>query len=352
MTAYTERERGSAAADFLSEHAQVLSIAFFFVGCVVFFSLATTTFLSAPNLLNVVRQAAPILVVAVAMTLVIVTAGIDLSVGSLVALINAVAAITLAAGWPWPAMLVAMLILGGLIGLAQGWFVAYQGIPAFIVTLAGLSILRGIALYLTEGYSIPIRDAEGFVWLGRGELYGVPVPAIIALLVALAGHVVMSSTRYGRRVVAVGSNPEAARRVGMPARGTVASVYVVSGIAAAVAGLLFAARLGSGSSNAAVGFELQVIAAVVLGGTSLMGGRGSMIGTLLGTLTIAVIGNGLILMRISPFFTQIVTGAIILLAIWLNTRIFTTRFRFRWPFARGAAAAASKSGTTPAGDGA
>lgn len=327
MNAYTERERGSAISDLLAEHAQVLSIAAFFIGCVVFFSVMTTTFLNANNLLNVVRQAAPILVVAVAMTFVIVTAGIDLSVGSLVALVNAVAAIALAAGLPWPLVIVGMLAFGGLIGLAQGWFVAYQGIPAFIVTLAGLSILRGIALYLTEGYSIPIKNAPGFLFLGRGQVFGLPVPAIIALVIAALGFVVISATRYGRRVVAVGSNPEAARRVGMPARGTIASVYAISGVAAAMAGLLFAARLGSGSSNAAVGFELQVIAAVVLGGTSLMGGRGSMIGTLLGTLTIAVIGNGLILMRISPFFTQIVTGAIILLAIWLNTRIFTTRFR-------------------------
>jgi simple sugar transport system permease protein len=122
---------------------------------------------------------------------------------------------------------------------------------------------------------------------------------------------------------------EAARRVGMPAKWIIASVYIISGIACAVAGLLIAARLGSGSSNAAVGFELQVIAAVVLGGTSLMGGRGTILGTVLGTLTIAVIGNGLILMHISPFFTQIVTGAIILVAIWLNTRIFTANFHFR-----------------------
>lgn len=322
-SAYTERDKGSALGDWLSENAQVLSIALFFTACVFFFSMTTNTFLTVPNILNVIRQAAPILIVATAMTLVIITAGIDLSVGSLVALINAVAAIAIAAGVPWPLVVIGMLLLGGSIGLAQGWFTAYQGIPAFIVTLAGLSILRGIALYLTEGYSIPIRDVPGFLFIGRGEILGIPVPAIIAISIILAGHVVLNHTRYGRRVIAVGSNPEAARRVGMPARGVVASVYAVSGVAAALAGLLFAARLGSGSSNAAVGFELQVIAAVVLGGTSLMGGRGSLIGTLLGTMTIAVIGNGLILLRISPFFTQIVTGAIILIAIWLNTRLFT-----------------------------
>jgi simple sugar transport system permease protein len=326
---YTERQQGSPVADFLSEHAQVLSIAGFFALCIVFFGSMTPTFLLPTNILNVLRQAAPILVVAVAMTYVIITAGIDLSVGSQGALINAVAAIALSGGWlPWPLVVLGMLVLGGLIGLAQGWFVAYQGIPAFIVTLAGLSILRGFALYFTQGYSIPIPDLPGFLFLGRGQIAGIPFPVIVAVAIAVLGTVILSRTVYGRRVVAVGSNTEAARRAGMPARGTVASVYVLTGIASAVAGLLIAARLGSGSSNAAVGFELQVIAAVVLGGTSLFGGRGTILGTLLGALTIAVIGNGLILMHISPFFTQIVTGTIILVAIWLNTRIFTANFRF------------------------
>ncbi len=327
MSAYTERAAGSPVADFLSEHAQVLSIAVFFLACLVFFSATTDTFLTLGNVLNVVRQAAPILVVAVAMTLVIITGGIDLSVGSQVALVNAVAAIILAMGYPWPTVVIGMIAFGALMGIAQGWFVAYQGIPAFIVTLAGLSILRGFALWLTQGYSIPIKDVPGFFWLGRGEFLGLPVPALIAAVVAVVGYVIIAYTKYGRQVVAVGSNLEAARRVGMPAKWILASVYMVSGIACALAGLLIAARLGSGSSNAAVGFELQVIAAVVLGGTSLMGGRGSILGTVLGTLTIAVIGNGLILMHISPFFTQIVTGAIILVAIWLNTKIFTTNFR-------------------------
>ncbi|VVS97624.1 ABC transporter permease [Rhizobium sp. EC-SD404] len=327
-TTYTERGQGSAMADFLTEHAQVLSITFFFLMCLVFFSVTTDTFLTLGNVLNVIRQAAPILVVAVAMTFVIITGGIDLSVGSQVALVNALAAILLAAGFPWPLVLVAMLVFGAVVGFMQGWFVAYQGIPAFIVTLAGLSILRGIALYLTQGYSIPITDVPGFFYIGRGTLAGIPVPAIIAIVIAALGYIVVTATKYGRQVVAVGSNAEAARRVGMPARWSIASVYMIAGVASAIAGILIAARLGSGSSNAAVGFELQVIAAVVLGGTSLMGGRGSILGTILGTLTIAVIGNGLILMHISPFFTQIVTGAIILIAIWLNTRIFTANFRF------------------------
>ena len=324
---YTERAHGSALHDIVAENAQLLSIAAFFVLCLVFFSVGTDTFLTAGNILNVLRQAAPVLVVAVAMALVIITGGIDLSVGSQVALVNAVAAILMQQGIPSFAVVVLMLFLGALMGLAQGWFIASERMEPFIVTLAGLSIIRGFALWLTQGYSIPIADAPAFFWLGRGDLLGIPVPALIALLTVAAGFVILRSTLYGRRVVAVGSNLEAARRVGMPSARILASVYVVSGLACAVAGLLIAARLGSGSSNAAVGFELQVIAAVVLGGTALQGGRGSMLGTVLGTLTIAVIGNGLILMHISPFFTQIVTGAIILVAIWLNTRIFNARFR-------------------------
>jgi len=326
---YTERGQGSALGDLIAENAQVLSILAFFLACIVFFAVGSATFLTPVNLLNILRQAAPILVVAVAMTFVIVTAGIDLSVGSQVALVNALAAMILAAGYPWIPAVVLMLAFGTVVGLAQGWFIAYQGIPAFIVTLAGLSILRGVALWMTEGYSIPVPPIPGFFALGRGSALGVPIPALIAVAVIAIGAVTFNTTKYGRQVIAVGSNAEAARRVGMPARWTVASVYGICGAASALAGLMIAARLGSGSSNAAVGFELQVIAAVVLGGTSLMGGRGTILGTTLGALTIAVIGNGLILMHISPFFTQIVTGAIILIAIWLNTRIFSARLTLR-----------------------
>ncbi|WP_421723779.1 ABC transporter permease [Bauldia sp.] len=335
-TAYSSRPEGSRLRDTLAAHAQVLAIAAFFITCCLLFTVITDHFLSTGNLLNLIRQAAPMLIVAIAMTLVITTGGIDLSVGSTLALTNAVAAIALQGGLPWPLVVVAILAMGALIGAFQGFFVAYQGIPSFIVTLAGLSALRGFALLLTQGYSIPIPPST-FTELGRGSLLGIPIPALIAVLVAIVGFVVLDWTRYGRQVIAIGSNAEAARRVGMPSKRVAASVFVLSGLAAALAGLIVAARLGSGSSNAAVGFELEVIAAVVLGGTSLMGGRGTMIGTVLGALTIAVIGNGLILAHVSPFFTQIVTGAIILLAIWLNTRIFSRLSTTRRPSVRGGA---------------
>ncbi len=322
MSSRTLDQAGPSRADFLIEHAQVLSIAVFFVACCVLFAVLSPVFLMPGNLLNLLRQTAPMLIVATAMTFVITTGGIDLSVGAIVALTNALAAIALQAGWPWPAAALAILVLGAAVGAMQGWFIAYQAIPAFIVTLAGLSSLRGIALLLTQGYSIPIAPHGIFLDIGRGWLLGVPVPAWLAAVAAIAGYVALGRMRYGRQVVAVGANLEAARRVGMPAQRVTASVYVLSGAASALAGLIIAARLGSGSSNAAVGFELQAIAAVVLGGTSLFGGVGTVVGTILGALTIAVIGNGLILVHVSPFLTQIVTGAIILLAVWLNTRVF------------------------------
>jgi simple sugar transport system permease protein len=322
MTGYGSRPAVSPRADFLAAHAQVLSIAAFFLFCFAAFSIVSDAFFSAGNILNLLRQSAPMLIAAVAMTFVITTGGIDLSVGSTVALVNALAAILLQAGIPWPVVILALLCAGAALGAAQGWFVAFQDIPAFIVTLAGLSILRGVALLMTQGYSIPIAPDSLFVQIGRGSLAGIPFPAAIAIVSLAAGFAALNLMQFGRHVVAIGANMEAARRAGVPVRQRLILCYVLSGIASAIAGIIIAARLGSGSSNAAVGFELDVIAAVVLGGTSLMGGKGTIIGTALGALTIAVIGNGLILSHVSPFFTQIVTGFIILVAIWLNTRVF------------------------------
>ena len=306
------------------DNGGVLSIAAFFVVMTVTFSLITDTFLTQANLLNILRQSAPLMIVAVAMTFVITTAGIDLSVGSVLALVNALAAISLQAGLYWPLVVALMLGVGIAIGLIQGFFIAYEGIPAFIVTLAGLSSIRGTALLLTKGYSIPIDPQSPFNAIGRGWVFGLPMPAIIAVVVLALGFLVFNETIFGRYVTGVGANAEAVRRAGVDTKKIVLAVYALSGLTAAVAGLIIAARLGSGSSNAGGGFELDVIAAVVLGGTSLFGGRGTMLGTMLGALTVAIIGNGLILYHMSPFITPIVEGFIILIAIWLNFRLFRT----------------------------
>jgi simple sugar transport system permease protein len=309
----------------LADSGGVLSIAAFFAVVVIVFSLTTHTFLSQANILNVVRQIAPLLIVAVAMTFVITTGGIDLSVGSILAVVNVVTAIGLQNGIPWPWIIVLMLLLGAAIGAFQGFFIAYEGIPAFIVTLAGLTALRGVALLLTKGYSIPVDPHSSFNIVGRGWIFGIPFPALIALILLVTGAFTFTRTPFGRYVTGIGSNAESVRRSGVNSRRIAFYVYVLSGFAAAAAGIITVSRLGSGSSNAGQGFELEAIAAVVLGGTSLFGGRGTMIGTVLGALTVAAIGNGLVLAHLSPFLTPIVEGIIILIAIWVNFRLFKAK---------------------------
>ncbi len=321
-SSHPPRMREATMLDKVIANGGVMSIALFFVVCCFFFAVTTDAFLTAPNLLNIIRQSAPLLIVAAAMTFVITTGGIDLSVGSVLALTATLSAAALQAGIPWPLAIVLMLALGGVVGLIQGYFIAYEKIPAFIVTLAGLSVIRGFALLITGGYSIPIEPTSPFVTIGRAWVLGIPAPALIAIVVLLAAYLVFNETHFGRYVTGVGANAEATRRAGVNTRRVILWVYILSGTAAAAAGVILSARLGSGSSNAGQGFELDVIAAVVLGGTSLFGGRGSLVGTILGALTVAVLANGLILSHLSPFFTPIVTGFIILVAIWLNFRLF------------------------------
>lgn len=321
-SSHPPRMRETTLLDTIVANGGVMSIALFFVVCCFFFAVTTDAFLTAPNLLNIIRQSAPLLIVAAAMTFVITTGGIDLSVGSVLALTATLSAAALQAGIPWPLAILLMLALGGTVGLIQGYFIAYEKIPAFIVTLAGLSVIRGFALLITGGYSIPIEPTSPFVLIGRAWVFGIPAPALIAIVVLLAAYVAFNETHFGRYVTGVGANAEATRRAGVNTRRVVLWVYILSGIASAAAGIILSARLGSGSSNAGQGFELDVIAAVVLGGTSLFGGRGSLVGTILGALTVAVLANGLILSHLSPFFTPIVTGFIILVAIWLNFRLF------------------------------
>ncbi|PYE22021.1 monosaccharide ABC transporter membrane protein (CUT2 family) [Rhizobium sp. PP-CC-3A-592] len=318
----SSRHRKPGLWDKLLENGSVVSIALFFIVVCVVFSVITGAFLSAPNILNIIRQCAPLLIVAAAMTFVITTGGIDLSVGSVLALVATLSATALQAGLPWPLVILMMLALGAGIGAIHGFFIAYEKIPSFIVTLAGLSIIRGLALLITGGYSIPVDPASTFTLIGRAWFLGVPVPALIALAVLGVAYVVFNRTPFGRYVTGIGANAEAVRRAGIDTRFTTLFVYILSSSAAALAGIIVTARLGSGSSNAGQGFELEVIAAVVLGGTSLFGGRGTIVGTVLGALTVAVIANGLILAHMSPFLTPIVTGTIILIAVWLNFRLF------------------------------
>ena len=312
----------NSVKQFLEENASVFSILSFFIFMTLFFVISADSFFTQRNFLNLLRQSAPILIAATAMTFVITTGGIDLSVGSTLAIVNALCAILLMHQFHWILVLFILIIVGITCGLVQGYFIAYEGIPAFIVTLAGMSSIRGIALLMTEGFTIPIDRNLGIIYLGRGWLFGIPIPAIIAVVIIFIGYILLNNTTYGQYVTGIGSNSEATRRSGINIKFYTLVTYIFCGVCAAIGGIIIAARLGSGSSNAGIMFELEVIAAVVLGGTNLFGGKGSIVGTILGALTIAIIGNGLILLHVSPFYTQIVTGFIILIAIWLNRRYF------------------------------
>jgi simple sugar transport system permease protein len=309
------------------DHSGVLSIAAFVATCFVVFSTITDNFLTSHNLLSVLRQAAPLIIAACAMTFVITAGGIDLSVGS----IGAVAGVVASAALHWwgfssvPAIVLAVFI-GAAIGLLHGYLVAYEGIPPFIVTLTSLFIYRGVALLVTEGYSIPIPTSL-FTDMGRSWFMGIPVPVLLAAVALIVAYTAFNHMRFGRYVTGIGANAEGVRRSGVNTRRVTTAVYIWSGAVAAFAGLIVTARLGSGSANQGIMFELDVIAAVVLGSTSLFGGRGTIIGTLFGALAIAIIQNGLILARVSPYYTQIATGIIIIVAIWLNTRLLSRPIR-------------------------
>lgn len=317
--------------EFLLRHAPVASISLILLLVIIGFTIANEQFLTSTNLLNVVRQSAPVLIVAVAMTLVIAAKGIDLSVGSVVAFTGTTAALLMSNGVDVTLAVGLVFLIGAIIGGFNGYFIAFQRLPAFIVTLASLSIFLGAAQLEAKGFSIPIEGDSWLVTVGQDSVLGVPIPALIAVISAILGWLLLTRTPYGIHLQGIGSNQEAVRRAGIRVERVVASVYMISGFAAAVAGLLIVARLQSGSATVASGLELQVIAAVVLGGTSLFGGRATMVGTVLGVLTIALISNGLLLMRVEPFYVLMVQGLILLLAVAVNERVFA-----RWVRSTGA----------------
>jgi ribose/xylose/arabinose/galactoside ABC-type transport system permease subunit len=216
-------------------------------------------------------------------------------------------------------VLVLVLLIGATLGALNGLLI-WAGIPAFIVTLAMLVSVRGLAFVFSKGYAQPISD-EFFVWIGRGEILGVNTPVVLAALVAIAGWLLLTRTRFGLHTLAVGGREEAARVMGLPVGRIKILVYTLTGVAAALGGIVIAARLANGSPNAGVSLELDVIAAVVLGGTSLFGGSATIVGTVVGALFINFIRNGLNLMNVDPYWVQVVTGIVLIMAVLLNTVI-------------------------------
>lgn len=295
-----------------------------YIGFVVLFAVFAITlhddgFTSSDNLLNIVRQTATISVMAVAVTFVIGAAEIDLSVGAVAGLASVITAMAIdsmgvAAG------LAAGLGVGVLVGGINGTLVAYIGIPSFLVTLGMLGIARGSAQWVTDSAPQPILDDSFNSFFGGGDLGPIPSLVLWTLAAAIIGHVVLRHTSFGRGVLATGGNEEASRFSGIPTRRIKFAVMVLASSAAALAGMLYAGRLQTGRFQVGEGDELSVIAAVILGGTSLFGGRASVIGALLGSLMIGLINNGLLLMGLEFSQQQVVRGGIIILAVALATR--------------------------------
>jgi simple sugar transport system permease protein len=320
-TGVRSRISGGAAGDYIAKHFGVLSISVVFAVLFAFFSIQADAFLTMNNLVNVLRQISPTIIVAMAMTFVITTGSIDLSVGSIVGLTAASLALLAKTGDPFVALVLTLLIGLG-IGMINGALTAYGRLQSFIVTLAALTAVRGIALLITGGYSTPI-DSTFLLPIGQGKLLGLYTPTWIAIAAVACAWYLFNHTRFGRYVIAVGSNAESLRRAGVDIRKIQLAVLVMAGLLAAVAGIIVAARLASGSSNSGTMFELEVITAVVLGGTSLMGGRGSIIGSAIGALTLGIISNGLVLLRVDVYWVPIVQGTILVVAIFLNSTMFS-----------------------------
>lgn len=301
----------------LDEHPVACSLAGL-LGLGIAMTFVSDRFLTWENLSNIGRQVSINAIIATGMTLVIITGGIDLSVGAVMTLAMTFGAGAMLAGVPVSLAVTLALLTGVVCGAANGVLIAYARLPAIIVTLATMEIPRGIALLYTGGYPLANLPAS-FGPLGRGEIFGLHVPTLIMIVVVLAGHAFLTRFVAGRAFYALGGNEEAARLSGLPVNRYKLLAYVLSGFTAALSGVVLSSRLMSGQPNAGIGFELDAIAAVVLGGTSITGGRGSVIGTLIGAITLGLLNNGLNLMGVSPYTQKILKGAIILLAIYAGS---------------------------------
>jgi ribose transport system permease protein len=298
-----------------------------FMLCLVI-SLLSDKFLTATNIWNVMRQISVNICISVGMTLVVLTAGIDLSVGSILALCAAITASLLKNGIEIPSSnlyigftilgaIIAGLLAGALLGWFNGWTITKFKVPPFVATLAMLTIARGLTMLWTKGF--PISNlGENFAWLGTGWFLGIPLPVWISGIIVLISTIITNKTKLGRYIYAIGGNENAATLSGINIKKIKIVVYTIAGMLAAVGGILVTSRLDAAQPNAGTGYELDSIAAVVIGGTSLSGGRGSVLGTVLGAIIIGVLNNGLVLLNVSPFWQQVVKGFVILIAVVID----------------------------------
>jgi ribose/xylose/arabinose/galactoside ABC-type transport system permease subunit len=288
------------------------------IGLAVIMSALSPFFLSVSNVLNILLASSTIGVLAIAATFVLSSGGLDLSLGSVLGLsgvVGAYVAVTL--GLPWPLAVLACLAAGTAAGWINGQLVTRAFVPAFIVTLGMLGLARGAALVISDGRVIYGLPAE-MVYLGQGRPLGVPMPVIVFVLAALVCHYVLSSTRFGRHALAIGDSETAARTAGIDVPGMRLRLYALSGFLAGLGGLIFAARINSGDPTAGLTYELTAITAAIIGGTNLFGGRGSILGTVIGALIMGVLQNGLNLLAVQSYYQQMAIGAVLILAVYID----------------------------------
>jgi ribose transport system permease protein len=288
-----------------------------FVSLIVLFvglAIASPHFLTQTNLSSVVRQTAVINIMSLGMTIIIIAGGIDLSVGAILAMAGVLGTMAMQAGLPIPAGIAVGIVTGLGWGAVNGLLTTRLRINPFIVTLGTLGIIRGLTLIITNGLPVH-RVPQAFSFLGEGNLLGVPFVLWVLVICALLTHVILEHTRLGRYAFAIGSNPDAAVYAGVPVRFNTTAVYALGGMLTGLAGMIEASRLMTGQPAAGNGYELQAIAAVVIGGGSLHGGEGSVIGTLIGAFIMGLLSNGSDLLGVSPYLQQAIIGAVIILAV-------------------------------------
>src|SRR3954470_8322846 len=283
---------------------------------VIALSIASPYFLTANNLFNVCVQIAVVAIIAVGQTMVILTAGIDLSVGSVAGLSGVMGTMAMSSwGFPMTVGILVGVAVGALAGVVNGLLVTKAGLPPFIATLGMMGVARGLTFIVSGAvaiYGLP----DAFRKVGEGEIGPVPLPLLYLVVIAIAGHLVLTRTRLGRYMYAIGSNRDAARLSGIPINKVLVSVYVISGALAGLGGMIAASRVHSGQPNYGVGLELDVIAACVIGGASLFGGQGTIGGTLIGALLMGIIRDGAVLLNITQYYQQVVIGVIIWVAVY------------------------------------
>ena len=295
------------------------ALIFIMVGLFVVFACLTNAFFTPDNLLNMFRQVSMICIVGVGMTMIIILGDIDLSPGSVMAFVGVMGATVYKVTQSPFLTLVFSLAIGAGVGFVNGFITAKGRIPAFITTLATMQIFRGISFIYTGGNPVSVFD-EGFTQFGTGYVGAIPLPVVLMAAVVAVGIFITKYTRFGRHIYAVGGNSKASQWSGISVDRIKIGVFTLSGLFTGLAGLVMAARLGSGQPSAADGFEMDVIAAVILGGASLAGGKGTIFGTVIGVIIIGVLANGLTLLDVSSYWQQVVKGLIIVVAVLIDTK--------------------------------